>query len=239
MNFLNELTSFSKKSLKPAVTQIYYSDGRKCILNKDNDQEYEEIEVGLSADDLSPDNPARLSRLSGHVTDMYADLSVDQIVDRLYLSGDDAATNRSILAANRITHIINITSNVANKFEKELTYMKIHLYDLANQDILKHFEDTFNFIETALNASPDNSVLVHCNQGVSRSATIVIAYLMQKSLYPTYKQAYEHVKQKRTKIKPNAGFVEQLNRLEQKLQSKNETQFNNEEKWKEKNKHDF
>ena len=211
MNFLNELTSFSKKKLKPTSTEICYLDGRKCVLNKD---EFEEIEV---AENVSPDDPSKRIGILGHVTDKYADLSIDKIVDHLYLSGDDAATNRSLLSTNKITHIINITSNVLNKFEKELVYLKIHMWDLPVQEIENHFEETFEFIETALNASEENNVLVHCNQGISRSATIVIAYLMQKKLFNTYKQAYEFVKQKRAKISPNAGFVKKLISLEEKL----------------------
>ena len=207
MNFLNELNNFSKKKLKPTSTEISYLDGRKCILNKD---EYEEIEVV----DNSPEKPIGIL---GHVTDKYADLSIDKIADHLYLSGDDAATNRDLLSVNKITHIINITSNVLNKFEKELVYMKIHMYDLPVEEIEKYFKVTFEFIETALNASGENNVLVHCNQGISRSSAIVIAYLMQKKLFTTYKQAYEFVKQKRAKVMPNAGFIKKLLILEGQL----------------------
>lgn len=45
--------------------------------------------------------------------------------------------------------------------------------------------------------------------GVSRSASVIIAFLMQKYRLD-YDQVFERVKEKRTSIGPNAGFVQQL-----------------------------
>lgn len=46
---------------------------------------------------------------------------------------------------------------------------------------------------------------MHCQKGVSRSATIVIAYLIKK-FKVTYKDALDFVKKKRSVVKPNEGF---------------------------------
>jgi protein phosphatase slingshot len=54
-----------------------------------------------------------------------------------------------------------------------------------------------------------SKVLVHCKMGVSRSASVVIAYAM-KAYNWDFKEAFEHVKQKRSCIKPNASFISQL-----------------------------
>lgn len=56
-------------------------------------------------------------------------------------------------------------------------------------------------------------VLVHCAGGVSRSASICIAYLMQKKNM-SYQNAYLAVKKKRKCIKPNQNFVKQLKSYE-------------------------
>lgn len=45
--------------------------------------------------------------------------------------------------------------------------------------------------------------------GISRSATVVIAYIMKKFQYNFY-QAFDFVKQKRPFIRPNIGFSQQL-----------------------------
>ena len=61
---------------------------------------------------------------------------------------------------------------------------------------------TFEFIEEERKRT---NVLIHCFAGISRSATILIAYLMRKN-YIKYDVAKEQVKSKRDIIKPNPGF---------------------------------
>ena len=51
--------------------------------------------------------------------------------------------------------------------------------------------------------------MVHCQAGVSRSVSIVIAYLIRKNR-TTYENALETVRQKRPVANPNKGFVKQL-----------------------------
>ena len=56
--------------------------------------------------------------------------------------------------------------------------------------------------------------------GVSRSASIVIAYLLWKER-KSYNETYFYVKNKRRYIGPNQGFVNQLKYFEQKLKENN------------------
>ena len=53
------------------------------------------------------------------------------------------------------------------------------------------------------------NVLVHCRAGISRSATLVLAFLM-KSRRWRMKRALEHLRACRPIVKPNEGFMEQL-----------------------------
>ncbi len=59
-------------------------------------------------------------------------------------------------------------------------------------------------------------VLVHCHAGVSRSTTVVVAFLMKTKRWP-YKKALNYVKQRRYIVDPNFGFVEQLRKFEESL----------------------
>ena len=72
--------------------------------------------------------------------------------------------------------------------------------DSLNYDIGQHFEEAYEFIEENLNKKLN--VLVHCHAGVSRSAAIVIAYLMKK-LGLHFDAGMELVKSRRPRIRPN------------------------------------
>ncbi|EGN91985.1 hypothetical protein SERLA73DRAFT_17524, partial [Serpula lacrymans var. lacrymans S7.3] len=87
--------------------------------------------------------------------------------------------------------------------------LHIPIADTSETDILKHLEITTAFINNALANSKDNKVLVHCFQGISRSATVVCAYLVATtSMHPT--EAVAFVKAKRGIVCPNIGFRRQL-----------------------------
>ncbi len=62
----------------------------------------------------------------------------------------------------------------------------------------------------------EEKVFVHCAAGESRSATIVIAYLMWNKKM-TFDKAYNLVKEKRPRIYPNFGFRQQLQMFEKLL----------------------
>ena len=78
------------------------------------------------------------------------------------------------------------------------------------QNIIKYFGECLNFIKG------EDKILVHCVAGSSRSATIVIAYIMW-SKKMTYSKAFNFVKNKRSIIYPNTGFIEQLKLFEKEL----------------------
>lgn len=139
---------------------------------------------------------------------------INQILPRLYLGDDLAARNISILRDKHITHVLNLTTNIPNKFEPEITYLKITIFDFESQNISQYFSEANEFISEALAKNENNAVLVHCNAGISRSASFVIAYLMKKCNYKTYREALAYVRKCRPVVSPNRGFEKQLLNLE-------------------------
>jgi len=77
------------------------------------------------------------------------------------------------------------------------------------------FEQAFEYIDKS--RVDGGGCLVHCNAGVSRSATICIAYIMKTNKLK-YLDAYGIVKAAKPDIKPNEGFVVQLKKFEQVLE---------------------
>lgn len=144
-------------------------------------------------------------------------LGLSRILDRVYLSGEDAVKSKTNLKLNGITHVLNLTTNVENLFEPELVYKKIRVNDVSHEDMRECFEHSIEFIERALAANDTNRVLVHCNAGVSRSASVVMAYLMKSSVCASFQEAYEFVRKIRPAVAPNPGFVRQLKEFESRL----------------------
>lgn len=59
-------------------------------------------------------------------------------------------------------------------------------------------------------------MVVHCQMGISRSATIIIAYLMQRFKW-SFKESRNYLRDCRPVIYPNDGFVRQLRIWEEKI----------------------
>lgn len=91
-------------------------------------------------------------------------------------------------------------------------YRRIPVYDTATSDLLLQADAIVGFISSGLH---HGSVLVHCKEGVSRSTTCVIFFLMRK-LGMTYADAFELCKRKRPVAQPIPSFVDQCQKYEHK-----------------------
>lgn len=137
--------------------------------------------------------------------------SCNEILPRLYLGDICIATNKDEIARLGITDMITVEIRPLQAHELAPTvkrYLYINVMDHSKMDILSHFDTSNEFIESALK-TPSNKVYVHCVAGISRSASLVIAYIM-KTRSMNYTESFELVSQKRRVIDPNEGFVRQL-----------------------------
>eukprot|EP00922_Rhytidocystis_sp_ex-Travisia-forbesii_P019434 GHVS01028773.1.p1 GENE.GHVS01028773.1~~GHVS01028773.1.p1 ORF type:complete len:369 (-),score=45.17 GHVS01028773.1:323-1429(-) len=92
-----------------------------------------------------------------------------------------------------------------------LTYYRVCLEDTSCEPIKLYFEEVGEFIDSFMVRG--EGVLVHCKAGVSRSATIIISYLVGK-MHFSLARAFYHVLSRRKIICPNVGFMEQLGEYE-------------------------
>jgi atypical dual specificity phosphatase len=129
------------------------------------------------------------------------------IKEGLFLCGIDAVTPFN-LAANGITLVINVMSEPTKFFNgEELNLVQFPTIDSPSTNIYRHLHPAADLIHSTLKSG--GRVVVHCRAGVSRSASIVIAYLI-KYYQMSLLEAYNYVKSKRYSIRPNEGFFEQL-----------------------------
>ena len=153
----------------------------------------------------------------------------DIISQFLYLGNYYDATDAIILNELGITHVVDATSeelsrqNVQNNMHLE--YLSIPIWDIEGVNIMEHFDNVINFINTAKIQNSNNKILIHCRAGISRSATFVIAYLMHSHIVSSLKDALTLVVTERPYILPNISFRSQLMEYETILY--NNQSFNN------------
>ena len=127
---------------------------------------------------------------------------------RLLLGAEMTARDEALLRDSNVTHIINCAGLAcANHHPSAFSYLKLNLQDTAREDISAAFYDALDFIDAAIgHPTASGTVFVHCQHGVSRSATIVIAYLMWKQRL-SYDDALDALRLCRPTINPNIGFA--------------------------------
>ncbi|XP_047446278.1 dual specificity protein phosphatase 22-B [Mugil cephalus] len=135
---------------------------------------------------------------------------INKVLPDLYLGNFKDARDREQLARNNITHILSIHDSAAPILQ-EMTYLCISAADLPTQNLTQHFKQSITFIhESRLKGE---GCLVHCLAGVSRSVTLVVAYIMTVTGLG-WQEALAAVRVARPCAGPNLGFQRQLQEFE-------------------------
>ncbi|KAK1348236.1 Protein-tyrosine-phosphatase MKP1 [Heracleum sosnowskyi] len=131
-----------------------------------------------------------------------------KITDHIYLGSDAIAKNREVLKQNGITHVLNCVGFICPEYFKgDLKYLTLWLRDSPSEDITSILYDVFDYFEDV--REQGGRVFVHCSKGVSRSNSLVIAYLMWREKL-SFEDAFQRVKAARGVTNPNMGFACQL-----------------------------
>lgn len=135
---------------------------------------------------------------------------LSKVCKNLFIGNLFNSRDRKLLEKNGIKYILSITLNGRIKF-KDKNYMIIHLDDITKENIL----DTLPILLKYIDEGIKHGILVHCDMGISRSASIIIAWLMTRKNM-SLKKAHSYLKSIRPIISPNPGFIKQLKILENK-----------------------
>ncbi|CAD8137087.1 unnamed protein product [Paramecium octaurelia] len=136
----------------------------------------------------------------------------------LYIGDIDCAKDQYLLSKLQIRAVLSVIDFPEINLPESYIHSKISIPDSEDQSLLDHFPLCFNFIDE--NRKHTN-VMVHCYAGISRSATVVLGYLMQHFEW-SFDRAYQILWCLRKQILPNEGFIKQLRVYEQILKKEDE-----------------
>ncbi|WAR21683.1 DUS4-like protein [Mya arenaria] len=134
-------------------------------------------------------------------------LMPSELLSHLYIGEEKHILHPDILHRIGITAILNVSTSCLDQPPSGFRYKSIPIRDNSTENISTWFNETLQYIEDTRREG--GKVLVHCKAGVSRSATICIAYLMVHSSLSLDK-AFDFVQARRTIIAPNMNFMQQL-----------------------------
>jgi protein-tyrosine phosphatase len=158
------------------------------------------------------------------------------ILDHVLLGSGENAADRELLCSSGITHICNCAVEVKNHYEGEFVYMKLHIRDAKDEELIPLFQTVTSFLRRTEEIR--GRALIHCiagaslvclavykldadtgvvvlmaTLGASRSPALLIAYLMIDKKMPLLK-AYSLVRNQRRVVRPNQSFRLQLAKYE-------------------------
>ncbi|KAL7869744.1 hypothetical protein AOLI_G00137320 [Acnodon oligacanthus] len=188
------------------------SFGVKTEAPEDVEEEEEEHET--------PSN-YELEKLLTHGSVAYT--HVNEVWPNVFIGDEETARNRYKLERMSVTHVLNAAEGQRNSVctgasyytDLSVEYFGIEAEDIPSFNLSQHFFPVAEYMQQVL-SNPHNKLLVHCVMGRSRSATLVLAYLMIQEKM-TLVEAINQVKQRR-RILPNWGFLKQLRELDAFLQ---------------------
>lgn len=148
----------------------------------------------------------KIYSMLNHVTSL--GLEPTEIIPGVFLGNAYNASNYSILNYYKIKTIINVSKEIPNTFEGNYNYYRIPINDDSEHHISEYIPKILEFLE-ATTIDEENAILVHCYMGSSRSASVVLLYLITKYGY-NLETALKLIKIKRPIVNINQNFIEDI-----------------------------
>ncbi|XP_003379610.1 putative dual specificity phosphatase, catalytic domain protein [Trichinella spiralis] len=126
----------------------------------------------------------------------------------LYIGAVNEAVDIRRLRDYFISRVLTVDMFPPEIRYQSITYLFVIAKDLPEWNLMDDFDRCIEFIESAIRSK--ENILVHCQEGISRSATVVAAYLMKKYSIDE-NEALLRIQAVRSIVYPNMGFMKQLN----------------------------
>ena len=153
--------------------------------------------------------PSSSSSSSTTASEVSTQSELTEILPNLYISDLNVAECHSTLSSLGITHVLSAMSGTVQiPPTLPIRTLQIPLLDTPFAELAAFLPSTTDFLTDALR-DKNAKVLVHCVKGVSRSASVISAYLIARHGWTT-DQAVNYVQSKRMNAQPNRGFISQL-----------------------------
>lgn len=134
--------------------------------------------------------------------------------NKIYIGDLAASRNLRSLREHNIRVVINCTYTSSCCYENEFEYLRLHFSDDESQDLEQVLLTGTKFLQEQC---ANKNVLVHCRQGVSRSVSVVLAWMLRYQGL-TLCQALKKVREKHPDAAPNLSFLQQLSEYASRLQ---------------------
>lgn len=143
-----------------------------------------------------------------------------EVTPRLLLGRMPTIENVPQLRDRGVTHVISCLQEkrrVDTEFlQADFDHLFLSADDLMHQDLRRTFDRLFSYVDEARAGDSEPTLLVHCEVGVSRSASLAIALVMRDDA-SGFLDSFERVRSTRIQVLPNIAFASQLQLLEHEL----------------------
>lgn len=208
--------------LKPVETLISLADGQVFREICDKNGRYVRVKLDKTT--------------CGFVIDTKPNLTVSCVLPWLFFGAQDVTHDNELPPLLNKSHAIDLILSIgvppppplpnttSQRSSVVIPTVFFDAYDIPEFDIRPLCERCIGIIENI--RLSNKRIYVHCNAGISRSATVVVAYVMFR-LKMNLQDALNFVKHLRPTINPNVGFLQQLKTLEQIYLADNGDSINN------------
>ena len=142
-------------------------------------------------------------------------INLTSIDGQIYLGNAYNAADYDYLKKFGITGIVNACNEISNYFEDDFRYFNIDILDINNSSIYKFFDPFIDYIKNEM--EQNGKVFIHCYMGSSRSAILVVLYLVYFRSF-TMDKSIIYITEKRNRVNINITYIEELKKY---LEKKN------------------